>query len=90
MMDDHEACLKSIKAHARKFGFELNPDHATVMRVVCGLLKNKKKYGKYYCPCKVVTGAEDIDLANECPCYYHEMDIALDGKCHCNLYIRGR
>lgn len=88
-MDDHDMCYKWIQAHARKFGFVLNPDYAAVSRVVCGLLKNKRRYGKYYCPCRVVTGDEELDRMNECPCYFHDVDIALDGHCHCNLFIKG-
>jgi ferredoxin-thioredoxin reductase catalytic subunit len=45
------------------------------------------KFGDYYCPCRVVTGNPETDLANVCPCRTHEEEIARSGKCHCGLFV---
>ena len=56
--------------------------------VMEGLAKNKDKYGKRYCPCRIVTGNEEGDKKIICPCIYHKGEIENDGMCHCMLFFK--
>lgn len=69
-------------------GFSLNPDKKTTDRVINGLLENEKKHGKKYCPCRRVTGNAEQDAKIICPCVYHKDEIAKDGHCLCNLFVK--
>jgi len=66
----------------------LNPDKKVVEEIMRGLLMNEKKYGKRYCPCRRVTGDAKEDAKKICPCFWHEEEIARDGKCFCGLYVK--
>lgn len=83
-----EELVKNSEKHAEANGFKLNPDQKVVERVVNGLLKNKEKYGKIYCPCRRITGNRTDDKKITCPCIYHKDEIAKDGKCFCGLFVR--
>lgn len=50
----------------------------------------KEKYGKYYCPCRMITGIKEIDDKSICPCVYHEEEILKEGKCHCDFLMKGK
>lgn len=69
-------------------GYELNPDTIHVTKILKGLLAREKKYGKRYCPCRVVTGDMAQDAGSVCPCIYHRDEIAKGGMCHCKLFVR--
>ena len=91
MTDDAETdaeMLKWTKAIARKNGWTLNPDDDHLSIVIRGLVRNKKKFGRPYCPCRLRSGDEERDRAIECPCIYHKDEIAKDGHCHCLLYYK--
>lgn len=77
-----------FKKYAESRGFRLNPDAKVVESVCRGLLANQKKHGARYCPCRMVTGKKDEDRKIICPCIYHRDEIAKDGHCHCNLFVR--
>jgi len=76
--------------YAQKNGFQLNPDKEIIERIINGLLENEKKYGKKYCPCRRVTGNQETDLKNVCPCYYHKDEIEKDGHCFCGLFTKAK
>jgi ferredoxin-thioredoxin reductase catalytic subunit len=80
--------LKWANGIARKNGWVLNPDKDHLRIVIRGLVRNKEKFGRPYCPCRLRSGDEERDRAIECPCIYHKDEIAHDGHCHCLLYYK--
>jgi ferredoxin-thioredoxin reductase catalytic chain len=84
--------IKKIKEGCRKYaesqGFRLNPDDKVVEAIIKGLLRNEEKHGARYCPCRLVSGNKEEDKKNICPCVYHKDEIARDGHCHCNLFVK--
>lgn len=70
-------------------GVKVNPDERVVKAILMGLLKNEEKYGKRYCPCRVVTGDREADDPKVCPCAWMMEDIEKSGRCHCGLFVRG-
>jgi ferredoxin-thioredoxin reductase catalytic chain len=87
---DETDMLKWVNAYAQKQGFSLNTDEKQLVTVIKGLVRNKTKYGRPYCPCRLRSGDEEKDRAIECPCVYHKEEIATKGQCHCNLYFKPR
>jgi len=85
---DEDEMLKWAKGYANKQGWELNTDQKQLATVIRGLVRNKKKFGRPYCPCRLRSGDEEKDLAIECPCVYHKDEVSRDGHCHCNLYFK--
>ncbi len=75
-----------LEAYAEAKGLRLNPDEEMVSRVIRGLVKRQQKFGKPYCPCRVVTGDPEKDDKCVCPCDYHMEEIARDGICYCRLF----
>lgn len=88
-MDNNEDALikERIENYVEKSPFRFNPDEKTVAKVFKGLNARRKKYGKDYCPCRVVTGDKEKDDKIICPCDYHAEEISKDGKCHCDLIV---
>lgn len=80
--------LEEYKEYAEKKGYSLNTDKEIVKRVIKGLLKNEKKYGLRYCPCRFVSGNKEADKKNICPCEFHEEEIKIHGACYCKLITR--
>jgi len=66
---------------------KLNPDKKIVEEVLAGLKANEQKYGKRYCPCRVVSGNAEEDAKKICPCFWRNEEVEKDGHCLCNLYI---
>ncbi|MBN2488163.1 MAG: ferredoxin:thioredoxin reductase [Methanosarcinaceae archaeon] len=91
-MNEHEELKQQIfertSKYAEKAGYKLNPDKEILDIVVEGLATNKEKYGKQYCPCRIVTGDEEQDRKIICPCAYHKDEIEKNGMCHCVLFFR--
>jgi ferredoxin-thioredoxin reductase catalytic chain len=85
---EEEEMLKWAEGYARKQGWILNTDEKQKNTVIRGLVRNKKKFGKLYCPCRLRSGDEEKDRAIECPCVYHKDEITSQGHCHCNLYYK--
>lgn len=85
---DVEAIIERYDNYAKSNGFRLNPDRKAVERVINGLLANEKKYGKRYCPCRRVSGDAEEDSKKICPCAFHKEEIAKDGHCICNLFVK--
>jgi ferredoxin-thioredoxin reductase catalytic subunit len=67
--------------------YALNPDPATVAHVLAGLTRNLIQHGRWYCPCREVTGNAGRDRANICPCPQHHEDIARDEVCECGIFV---
>jgi ferredoxin-thioredoxin reductase catalytic subunit len=80
--------LKWANGLAHKHGWVLNPDEKQLGTVIRGLVRNKEKFGRPYCPCRLRSGDEEKDRAIECPCIYHRDEIEHDGQCHCQLYFK--
>lgn len=81
---------KFVEKYAKTTGYQLNPDKEIVEFVIEGLARNKIKYGKQYCPCRIVTGNPQEDKQKICPCKWHKEEIALQGHCHCNLFFANK
>lgn len=80
--------LKWATGYAQKHGMVLNKDEKQLGTVIRGLVRNRKKFGHPYCPCRLRSGDEEKDRAIECPCVYHEDEVATQGSCHCRLYYK--
>lgn len=81
--DEYVALLEKSKKYASKCGFKLNPDKRIVQLIIEGLIENKHKYGKYYCPCRLEHTERTI-----CPCVYCKKEIKQNGKCLCGLFVK--
>jgi ferredoxin-thioredoxin reductase catalytic subunit len=77
-----------VQTYATKHNWVLNPDEKQLATVIRGLVRNKKKFGHPYCPCRLRSGDEEKDHAIVCPCVYHKDEITNDGSCHCKLYFK--
>lgn len=80
--------LTWAKGYAQKHGWVLNKEEKQLGTVIRGLVRNKNKFGRPYCPCRLRSGDEEKDRAIECPCIYHKDEIADQGSCHCRLFFR--
>lgn len=93
-MDTHEKIKKMIyessKKYANKKGYKLNSDTEMLDIIIDGLAKNQEKYGKRYCPCRVLTNDEEENKKIVCPCVFHEEEIEAHGMCHCALFFKGK
>ena len=76
------------EGYAKKQGWVPDLDKKILDTVIRGLVRNKKKFGEQYCPCRLRSGDKEKDRAIICPCIYHKDEIAKDGHCHCQLYYR--
>ncbi len=87
-ISQEESVLKCIIAVAQKKHVRLNPDKKVVDNVVKGIVRNLAKHGSAYCPCRIVTGNEEIDRFNVCPCSNMESEVKTNGQCKCRLYFK--
>ncbi len=85
---EREAVDKFAETYARKKGYVLNPDREIYDMIIEGLVANKMKYRRQYCPCRPVTGNLKEDLNKICPCKWHEEEIERDGMCLCQLFLK--
>lgn len=53
--------------------------------ILLQLNKNKKNYGKPYCPCVLPEYWNDDFI---CPCKNFRDNISVGEECHCGLYIK--
>jgi len=74
--------------YAERRGYKLNPDEDRVAEVIHGLAVREEKFGKRYCPCRIITGNDVEDRKIICPCIYHTDEIENEGACHCRLFVR--
>ena len=83
-----EELIKQSKEYAESQGFKLNPNPKIVEGIVRGLLAREEKFGEKYCPCRRVSGNKEEDKKLICPCFWHKEEIAKDGHCFCNLFVK--
>ncbi len=88
-MENTEASVirERLEKYVENKPFILNPNESTVAKVIKGLIARNNKYGKEYCPCRIVSGDAEKDDKIICPCEYHEDEVRDDGKCHCDLFV---
>ena len=67
-------------------GWIVNPDSALTGPILEGLAVQSVRYGKPFCPCRDVDGA-DADQDIVCPCTYSQADIEDHGQCFCGLFL---
>jgi ferredoxin-thioredoxin reductase catalytic subunit len=67
-----------------------NPDKAIVDRVINGLVKRTIKTGSGYCPCRLVSGNDELDKKIICPCEFHEDEVEKNGECLCKLFVKNK
>ncbi len=79
----HERLLKDAAAS----GYFLNGDVEFAKDLVKGLILNSRRYGYPACPCRLASGAKEVDLDIICPCDYRDMDLEEFGACYCALYV---
>ncbi len=82
-----ERVERMVHRHVARGRYRLNPDATTVEHVLAGLTRNLIQHGRWYCPCREVTGDRERDRANICPCPQHRADIARDGVCECGIFV---
>lgn len=86
-----EGTKKQIRNFAEKYAkskqYKLNPNREELDMVIEGLAKNKIKYGKQYCPCRILFG-DNSDKNKICPCKWHEKEINEIGHCKCLLFFK--
>jgi ferredoxin-thioredoxin reductase catalytic subunit len=86
-VDEQAKKIKGWAArYAEKRGMQLNPDEERVGEVAKGLAARQEKFGKRYCPCRIITGDPEEDRKIICPCVYHEEELKEHGMCHCKLF----
>ncbi|MCX8205012.1 MAG: ferredoxin:thioredoxin reductase [Candidatus Nezhaarchaeota archaeon] len=89
----HKDRLAELRQWAEKValerGVKVNPDERVANAVLMGLIRNEEKYGRRYCPCRVVSGDPGGDAAKVCPCVWMMEDVEEKGRCHCGLFIKG-
>ena len=81
-----ERVERMVHGYVARGPYCLNPDATTVEHVLAGLTRNLFQHGRWYCPCREVTGDAERDRANICPCPQHQADIARDGVCECAIF----
>lgn len=80
--------LEKLKKHAKKNSIKLTSDKRRLNLLLSSLIKRKKKYGEFYCPCRLLTKDKTKDKAIICPCIYHLNEIKSNGKCFCGLFMK--
>ena len=84
----NEKELKKVsERYAESQNFKLNLDKKITESIIRGLLANEKKFGYRYCPCRAVTGNEEMDRKIICPCVFHKDEIKRMGHCLCGLFV---
>ncbi|MFT4297814.1 MAG: ferredoxin-thioredoxin reductase catalytic domain-containing protein [Candidatus Woesearchaeota archaeon] len=77
------------RTFTEKNDFMLNPDKARVEMLADGVLKNEKKHGFKYCPCRLSVGDFKKDISLICPCNFKAQDTWKNkGECWCSLFVR--
>ncbi len=82
-----ERVERMVRRYVAQGRYVLNPDPVTVEHVLAGLTRNLIQHGRWYCPCREVTGDPERDRRSICPCPQHHEDIARDGACECGIFV---
>lgn len=88
MKKNKEQMERFARLYAERQGFQLNPCKEIYEMIIDGLVANKEKYGRQYCPCRPVTGDLEVDKDSICPCVWHKDELANDGMCFCQLFLK--
>ena len=88
MEEKAKKLIEEYKEYAKENGLKLNPDDVFVENLVKGLLANEEKHGHRYCPCRLITGDAEKDKDKICPCKWSQEEIARQGHCLCNLFVK--
>jgi len=80
--------LKECEDYAKSQGFRVNPNPQIAEGVARAILLREQAYGERYCPCRKLTNDKKADKKIICPCSYHKKEIANDGHCYCNLFVK--
>ena len=86
-MRDKEEMLKDVKTNAEENGYYVCPDEDLLDDLIEGLVKNEKRYGYAFCPCREASGVPTRDVDVICPCGYRVPDIEEYGQCYCGLFV---
>lgn len=77
-----------LKKYVARSPYDFNPDKKKVDEIISGLAMRKLKFGRFYCPCRVLTGEEKDDRPKVCPCIWHRQEIEEKGSCYCGLFVK--
>lgn len=75
------------KNAADRNGWSVQPNEVFLKTVLDGLVKTRKAYGYYLCPCREGWDNRFKDRDITCPCEYAAEDIAEYGHCYCGLFL---
>lgn len=78
----YDVAKSAVESVAKQRNLFIQPDEKRYNAIILSLVKNKAKYGEYYCPCRINRTPENV-----CPCKKMESDILESGKCHCGLFV---
>lgn len=84
---ERDKIMQFVQKYSAKKGFVLNKEQEDLDLIIDGLVANKEKYGRQYCPCRPVSGDLAVDKDKICPCFWHLEEIKRDGHCHCQLFF---
>ena len=79
---------KKLEEHAIGNNIRLNPDEKTVSEILDKLMIRKRKFGDFYCPCRMVTDNNEKNKEIVCPCIYHLDEIEKNRSCLCGLFVK--
>jgi len=86
-MNEVDKLYEKLNKEANESGYNLNQDIEFTKDLIQGLIKNKKRYGYWSCPCRLASGKKEEDLDIICPCDYRDADLSEFGMCYCSLYV---
>ncbi|MBP5233707.1 MAG: ferredoxin:thioredoxin reductase [Planctomycetes bacterium] len=85
---DEQRIFNDLAAYAKDKDFVFNPDASVRDRVIRGLAVRESKTGHRYCPCRLTSKDPEQNAKIVCPCAFHLEELARDGHCHCQLFVR--
>jgi len=86
--DAKKEIREKLEKYISKSPYTFNSDEKQVDGIITGLAMKKIKAGRFYCPCRIVTGVDKEDRKKVCPCIWHRQEIEKDGTCHCRLFVK--
>lgn len=82
-----DAVRQRHELEARSRGYLLHPDPEFLNPLLEGLRTNEERYGYPSCPCRLASGAFELDRDIICPCDYRDPDVEEYGTCYCCFYV---
>ncbi len=86
-MRNKKEMLEDVRNDARENGYYVCPDEDLLDDLIEGLVKNEKRYGYAFCPCRWASGVPTRDVDVICPCGYRVPDVEEYGQCYCGLFV---